>query len=313
MDLAEYQGRLIEDLRGRLLDLERRVKRLEPGQCRPVMRKRNWIPALPPNPEEWMGQYTGTFMARITDQGTNDHSFVEVYWVVGTGWATLTDGRTGTKNSATGARDLNGRTGVPTGTIVMMYEQLTDTFGTQYVFDITQGDETGGAALDLTGATGSWDVESQEGPPAKRGATVNLLYLTGSATGTTYPVTTVYTFSSRQFTVDANGNLVAIAEPAGTLVVNDQYVKATDGDGMPDVLYDGTRIGPFGKLATDETWIDISDRDSPYEAGYREVYIEHIGPDPKTGSDYYVTIGADTIVLTVDARGHVLAFYKSGP
>ena len=308
MDLAEYQGRLIEDLRGRLLDLERRVKRLEPGQCRPVMRKRNWIPALPPNPEEWMGQYTGTFMARITDQGTNDHSFVEVYWVVGTGWATLTDGRTGTKNSATGARDLNGRTGVPTGTIVMMYEQLTDTFGTQYVFDITQGDESGGAALDLTGATGSFDVESQEGPPAKRGAQC-LVVTSLQAAGANADIGTVdwyWQVYRRQVTVDANGNTVAVGAPAASDWPDwpmDRLVAAIAGDAFPDLLYVSNADGQRGKIYSDGVWISIGTALGPH-ADYDRLKLSHIGPGPATT---YVSAsgGGITVKINLDACHHV--------
>jgi hypothetical protein len=315
---AEVENALRSALR-RIDELEAKVRELQTGVRPAPAQHIEYVPFGEYHDRGGQGLPPGR-TCRITDQGTSDHSFEEVQWVVGSGWTALSGGWSGTKNSATGARELNGRTGIPTGTIVWMRQEVTSTGTVQYAFDITQGDETGGTALDLTGAAGTWDVESQEGPPAKRGLALDPLtaWTMATADDITEPEglasgLQAIGWASRIMTVDANGNMVAVAaESASADYVTDRRVYADDADGFSDVLFRQDIEDADGKIwAGDGSCLVIA---TDFRLGsffYRRARIMHDYMDADAGEALTINIaigsvpGDITITLERDIFHHL--------
>lgn len=158
------------------------------------------------------------FPARITSTDNGAHAWTEVQPQGGGSFSDLEGGRSGTTGEYP-AFEINGRTAVPSNTIVWMMPVNTGDGTAIYLFDLGMGNAGTTASLTHSGEHGenaaltTWNINSQT---TSRG--VSLTVQTGSRYDHNAATPILYAYL-RNLSFDANGHLVAIG-PESRVVID---------------------------------------------------------------------------------------------
>lgn len=157
------------------------------------------------------------FLARITSSSSSEHAWTELQSSTAGAFTTLVGGRTGS-TSENPAYEVNGRQGVPAGTIVWMMARPASDGTLRYTFDLGAGEPGSAASMTYTGqhveaaSTSTWAINNQS---TTRGLSITVQTGQRYDASATTPILYAYL---RTLTFDANGHLTAVSAESRVVI-----------------------------------------------------------------------------------------------